>query len=481
MGSLVRQGRYLDASKLFHNDRVTTYFQLINESELNEVSHHLTDLMPFCIARHIGNASPSKIQETTCQFKFTRIHHPEFFTCYNLKMLGTTEQLSEVSLILSNVRNSDLYGGSAVNKSFREMEEQAFNAFNQATGFRVVLHEPGTFPNVDSDSFTVQTGTATLIRYQTVRVEKENYPEGECSNPKEQTPIRDHDHVYNYTQTACVSDLLGKRVTEICNCVSAFQIISQVPSKEVPYCGHYHETQLEEFLKRYTCVQHLNLSSIIRHFTLNACRKPCTQYFYNSHLSVANWAPRLSQLRWMGLVSGALRHASLNASDRLARWALPKLLEFCNLESIGASGDWKNNPEEQALVERMALIRVSRLNYNTVLKQEKLQITLSALVSRIGGLGSLTIGVTLTFAFEFLELLFLLLHRAVYRCQQEMDASHSRQSCPPDVRVENVDTIEELMPLPARSPMMEARLRGWSDVGFDEAALRRLSEIGNGC
>ncbi|PAA90536.1 hypothetical protein BOX15_Mlig024322g1, partial [Macrostomum lignano] len=238
MGRMVRLGRYADAASLFRNDKMATYFQFISESQATQLGHQLAELVPFCVMRHSNNANPSVAHEEKCNFKVTgaRLHHPEYLVCYDLE-LDDAESIyvSSLSLILSNAHlneyllhniSSTAGGGVRVSRDPAD-KEHVFDIFNQGAGFRIVLHEPGTHPLADTDGFSVQMRTSTLIKYKAVKVQKLDYPAGECADSARLPDILDDDSRYKYTFAACLSSQIGQLIRRQCNCTSAFHVRRQ--------------------------------------------------------------------------------------------------------------------------------------------------------------------------------------------------------------------------------------------------------------
>ncbi|PAA59261.1 hypothetical protein BOX15_Mlig024322g2 [Macrostomum lignano] len=254
--------------------------------------------------------------------------------------------------------------------------------------------------------------TSTLIKYKAVKVQKLDYPAGECADSARLPDILDDDSRYKYTFAACLSSQIGQLIRRQCNCTSAFHVRPPAAGPAAPYCGHYSAENPLDFIRRLDCVRNLNLSNLMASVMHSTCQKPCTTFHYESHLSSSNWTPQVWQIHWMMHISSALKQVMDNPFDQHFSEQLQRLINFTDLESVAGAPEVEAlKVFESELAEKMALVTVTRMNYNTLVKQEALQITPSALMSRLGGLGSLTIGVTLTCAFELVELIYLTARR----------------------------------------------------------------------
>ncbi|PAA52917.1 hypothetical protein BOX15_Mlig016990g1 [Macrostomum lignano] len=425
MGDFLRDGRYKEAASLFHSDKVSTYFQFINESSAKQLAYSFNDLMPFCIMRHSANGNPSVAHEEDCEFQeSSSFHHPDFFFCHDLELLQPdSSYVSSLSILLSNAhQNEMLMNDFNLTESDLEdssSEDYAFNVFNEASGFRIVLHEPGTYPLIDTQSFSVQMQTSTLIKYRPVKVEKQNCPEGECSEASQLPIIQDDDSKYLYTFDACLSSHIGQLITEKCNCTSTYHVrpLASDAQEKAPYCGFYSAEHPMDFIRRLNCVRNLNLSELTNSVSQTECPKRCSFFHYESQLSAADWFLRLWQIHWMSDISSALNALSERPVSRKAVEKLEQLLSFSQLELIATAPQvTRLRRLEKRLSKKMALVTVSRFDYTTQVNRETLQISLSALLSRLGGMGGLTLGVTVTTAFELLELLYLSSKRLLQSC-----------------------------------------------------------------
>ena len=80
--------------------------------------------------------------------------------------------------------------------------------------------------------------------------------------------------------------------------------------------------------------------------------------------------------------------------------------------------------------DRYAFIMVKRKANNTIVKQEQIVLTLTALLSRIGGLCSIYIGLNLAFVIELIEFIYLVL------CGSDGSAKNN-SSCPEEALKNN--------------------------------------------
>lgn len=150
-------------------------------------------------------------------------------------------------------------------------------------------------------------------------------------------------------------------------------------------------------VQRFRCVNAIQISSLREQFH-DACDNPCHTLEYDLHVTTTQWTPTESQIHWLLAVSDMFRQTSLNRStDRVLHY-----LHGENLSSV------VNVTDNDTGFAQYAFVVLSRDNFNTVERKEKLIVTFNGLLSRLGGICSLSLGLSFAFIVELFEFLFRL-------------------------------------------------------------------------
>uniref|UniRef100_A0A1I8HYZ5 RNase H domain-containing protein n=1 Tax=Macrostomum lignano TaxID=282301 RepID=A0A1I8HYZ5_9PLAT len=388
-GTSRRLSQFYAAKDVFYADKISTYFQNIDITEARRIGMRPEDLLVFCLMKHTPNNNPSVSHDEICRLSVKWVRHPLYLNCYTVTVdQEDTLDVSSVSLILRSGVAQPL-----------PLQGHVFDLFSQSQGLKISLHEQGSHPNIDESAISVGMGRNTEIRYTLVQHRRLNLgnQRSNCLDSEKtakQRVLRDFDETYNYTFDACMSQAIGQLILGECNCVSAFHLVTQVPTRNTPFC-HYHEGEnTSSLLSRLDCVRNIKLPHRIAQLRTTTCLRRCNFNQFDMQVSSAQWMPTRWQLKLVLQLAPAwdimIDHHSSEAEVAEAR---RRLMSF--IDSPNEQRQLLSNTSEPD-ISRLTLVTVSRATYNTILKTETLQVTLSTLLAQIGGLGSVTIGLTIT-------------------------------------------------------------------------------------
>ncbi|VDO62803.1 unnamed protein product [Schistosoma margrebowiei] len=279
----------------------------------------------------------------------------------------------------------------------------------QRTSRIVVVHEPGTYPDLEREGLHVEPGKLNEINYQPVLWKRLNTPQNPCReefidrNP-ELASITDHKlsqltgldfaYAYNdlnvsyrYTQSQCILFHQQEDIIKECGCQYIYNPRPQYPSNNLPYCGSIlgGDFDILALAKRIQCLTSGPLNVTVRsQYESTLCHPRCRYYTYESTISVTTWRAVDWQLHWLRQLNRAFKSMQYDISANA-------------INDLNLQGD---NFAYVVLKRRAGDVRVS---------QEKLVLSISVLLSRIGGLCSLSIGLTAAFLVELIEFTYRLI------------------------------------------------------------------------
>lgn len=384
-------------------DTLPLYYQSLPWPRHIELGHNPQDLIALCLFRYGGSWA---VAGAGCQDSALRIRRqsdPKFFNCFSVEIVKEFSQdINELGLILW-LGPDDTHG-------MKERQAFLFDLFEQAYGLRVVVHEPGQKASLDKHGFQVAPGRMNELTFQTIQNIHNNRPTKPCFHTPEQK-FGDLDETFDYHYELCLDSHLQKRIIEKCGCLFAYYPRIRIPNSTLPYCGQLVDHSMNLLDKnlvdwRKDCAQSIVGNAALYRKDLEdtgVCLRRCVNTDYESQVSVTMWRPTGWQLYWSQKTS-SLFDAALNGS--LKPWEARLIQHFLRTDNLSDfNGSSSNNI---VFNERYTYLVVKRKSNDTVIKEENLVLTVNALFSRIGGLCSLYIGLTLAVFMEIVEFIFLL-------------------------------------------------------------------------
>ncbi|VDO03929.1 unnamed protein product [Rodentolepis nana] len=401
-------------------DSLSVYYQNLKPEEAVALGH---DYKIFLNCMRV--ASQTNIIEDDCRvlsgYKVKQFSHHQYLNCHTFEPENHAEALSTsfLSLIVSMGP-----------KESSGPDEQAFltDVFEQAKGLRVVVHEPGTYPDLEKFGLHAEPGKLNEIGYEPVKWTKMNTPTRPCFHTAPQ--YNDLDGVYNYTHEQCILLHQQKEIIDECGCHYVMNPRPYFPTEEKPYCGKmWPRMDTEKFVNRLNCiVGKLNIS-VKQKYDGTVCQPRCEYYTYESSISITKWRAHPWQLYWLRVQTQGVRLAkafaenntNVSITESLGYKMWQRYLGEKNLGKIPVEATWNNLARPPDILRHInldidgsvstnsdgfAYIVLKRKSQNTKDNTEKLVLTLNVLVSRIGGLCSVTIGITAACVVEIIEFIY---------------------------------------------------------------------------
>ncbi|KAG5453128.1 hypothetical protein CSKR_202406 [Clonorchis sinensis] len=418
------------SSNLYQYDSMSIYYQNLNTEDAYRLGHD-TSIFLNCM-RRVNQAMQIEDDCTKMDgFRIRKFSHHTFFNCHTIEPTDKmeAEATDTIALVV----------GLGPKPDYSD-EEQAFlmDLYEMAQGLRVVVHEPGAYPDLEREGLHVEPGKLNEINYQPIHWQRLNTPRHPCrtervdrthelasitSDRLPKSPSSDYAYAYTdlnvsyrYTQSQCIHLHMQLNIIDKCQCQYIYNPRPKHPSKEVPYCGSflYEQDKTLALSKRIECLNAGPMNtSLKRIHAATKCFPLCNYYSYESTMSVTTWRTENWQLHWLRHLNNAFQAMQREQEEKgpafnvtksagYARWK--EYLDSQNLTNIPTNDLKKLNLEGS----NFAYVVLRRRSQDLQINKEKLVLSISVLLSRIGGLCSLTIGLTAAFVVELIEFTYLL-------------------------------------------------------------------------
>uniref|UniRef100_A0A1I8IT13 Amiloride-sensitive sodium channel n=1 Tax=Macrostomum lignano TaxID=282301 RepID=A0A1I8IT13_9PLAT len=403
-------------SYALYYDMLEVYYQNIQLRDITVLSHE-PSVIRKCILKNSGGMSYFKDPCNLTEYGFSTklFSHPKHLNCY------TVEPSNPISSI------ETYFLGMAVDlgpkPDYANFQQGFLNdVFDQATGLRVVIHEPNRYPNVEHFGMNVESGKMTELAYTPTLWNRSNTPVNPCILSGES--FKDLGREFWYTQRECTNKHIQDQVMARCNCIIGLPGFPRpkTPSIALPYCASFtraYNKTFDDFLNQLNCYV-----GVLESLTEANCLPRCILTEYETKPSVTYWGATDWQVYWSGKFVNDIEDLSSLIQDRDERAKpLPELRErfgavksrlmrYLTQENLTTVGDADGQVEDMVESKNFAYVVLKRKSENLVLKEEKQVLTLNALMSQIGGLCSLTIGLTCAFVVEIVEFFYIYTTRA---------------------------------------------------------------------
>lgn len=389
-------------------DSVKLYYQNLNWPYQASLGHQRNESIYMCLFRHLGGRL--SIGGSGCHDSMIRVtqrSHPHHFNCHTVSIDPQYgKQVQEVGLII----------WLGPQENFDEMYRQAFllDLFDQAYGLRVAIHEPGQLANLDSHGIQIEPGRMNELNFEVVRNVHMKTPRNPCIT-KPQMTYQDLDTHYDYEFELCLNTLVQAKVVETCQCLYAYLPRIAVPNNTLPYCGRFltesgqQLMQMPTVLERMRCAsdvisQSAQMKKIFE--TDGLCLRRCESVDYVSTVSVTTWRSTQWQLHWSQETA-----AALDVMDSRTLYSYFRTNNLSSVLRLNGNSKSEGPTGKYGFSDRYTYVLVKRKSNDTTVKAENLVLTFNALVSRIGGLCSLYIGMTFAVVIELIEFLYIAICR----------------------------------------------------------------------
>ncbi|VDK85180.1 unnamed protein product [Dibothriocephalus latus] len=407
-------------------DSLSVYYQNLDPADAKRLGHSY-DIFLNCmrVGSHVSYFEDDC--NTLNGYRIRQFSHHQYLNCHTFEPtdLAGSEETTFLSLII----------GMGPKES-SEDDEQAFlpDVFEQAKGLRVVVHEPGTYPDLEKFGLHAEPGKLNEIGYEPRRWTKKNTPRRPCQTFNASRGYLDLDQWYTYTHEQCLLLYQQKEIIEECGCHYVMNPRPSSPSNMTPYCGRmWPNLDINIFTKRLDCLRRKLDISVKRKYDGTVCLPRCEYYTYDTTISITKWRAKIWNLYWLRVQNRAVRLAEDFVKKHPNR-SITESVGYKMWRNYLVQEDLQNIPEEARLNESVrpdhivpllsdsmsrfhldnesfAYIILKRKSPNTIDNTEKLVLTLNVLASRIGGLCSVTIGITAAFVIEVVEFIYLLIQR----------------------------------------------------------------------
>ena len=235
---------------------------------------------------------------------FVKFFDPYYFNCFTFRLKGDMTTRTNHPNGVENGLTILLFVGSGsqvnvVNDAFERvlpgMTSTEYTPIS-SRGAKVVVHPPNTATNPSSQSYDAPAGFSVTLGVRVSENVRMPAPWGNCTKHEDNT-------TFMYTLRDCHNECLQKQVMQSCGCIDNKVSIPSSP-RELPFClqlppkfcpapGDEACTKIrDEWLSRVTCPEEVFLN-ISRGITIASdevcfCYAPCWDVQYDSSYSLSN-------------------------------------------------------------------------------------------------------------------------------------------------------------------------------------------------
>uniref|UniRef100_A0A1I8IIV6 Protein kinase domain-containing protein n=1 Tax=Macrostomum lignano TaxID=282301 RepID=A0A1I8IIV6_9PLAT len=327
----------------------------------------------------------------------------------------------------------------------------------QVSGLRVQLHNAGNYPEVQEEGLNIKPGSLTEIRFDTKQWMMKEPPHGRCSETVPPT-LQFNGTNFTYSYQACKNKLLHEQIHRQCGCLdSTIPLPDSLQHSKADYCGRIPDPQFslvknatvlsnsltsetrhrlakfygvqtdsiqlpsfisdaefKAFLSRVTC----NMEVFIKadEVTIDKCFTPCTFYSYDTTISTTNWPTKAYLYEFVNdFAAIKSRIESRQVRRSSASYLEPIYQDLKRLYEPVYRMAQTNQTEANRMLREIdyvqnnfieILINRGKSNFDIERIEEKAVISLTSLLSQIGGLLSIWVGLTFVCIVEVIELLY---------------------------------------------------------------------------
>lgn len=384
---------YSLARLLFSSDTITSYFETIGPERAKMISHDSSQIV-YCLLL-LKNSKIKVGHHNECGIRIKTVPHNQFLSCQSIRI---HENYSTNAVALGLIIHMD-----DLSKKLNTMELGLVqDVLKQAHGLRIILHEPHTLADLSLDGFNVEPGKFTDVKFSAVKWIKINTPKEPCWS-EETIRAKENRSAYNfrYTYDTCKNEEIGKLIHKECHCYSSkYPLPYDIGETNATFCSNVDPRDAAGVLERLRCLDALeSLEPIKTVMAENKCVRRCSYMTYECHLTTANWALPNWKLYWLMIMNDALTALGSGNQSEAVENATRIFQEYVSQSKSNLTNSVKNLTKTNDDV----FLIINRQSFMTLEKIEVFSLTRSALLSRLGGLSSITLGFTFTTIFEIAE------------------------------------------------------------------------------
>nr|CAH8825668.1 unnamed protein product [Trichobilharzia regenti] len=401
---------------LAFSDTIEFYYANLNSDDTIKVGHD-KDMLYHCMLYEEGTtvvAEKCELEPET-SIRIRRFTHPKYFNCWTIEGKPNAST-ADITRLIILARLVPLKKIEDANTSF------ITDSFTRGEGIKVVIHERDTYPEIEKHGVNIQPGRMNEVNYATLFWKRLHTPVAPCAGGN--LYIEDLGVQYTYTQTQCLNLVLQNELFKRCGCLNSEwpRSIKLMDSNHfLPYCQKLpadvnDKRGAEEMKARLECLSTVLVElKQIKETAIQkgVCLPLCGYYTYNTKLSVTSWDPDPHKL---ALYTKVYRHVDKFLTDPSERGHFDELLKVFD-ESVDPTQSGEQSSSTGTMFSdiyqkfddgKHTYISLIRQDFDTTMNEERLVFDIYILISRIGGLCSLCIGLTMAFIVELVEFFYLL-------------------------------------------------------------------------
>ena len=377
------------------------YYQFIGKEMAKAVSHHQDDILVECKLVILKGTS---FIHVPCEGRVNITHHMSVnnFNCYHVHAAVPTYGFSFVSYIdnMDDINGMDLDFESGINTNtgmvIYLLEKQTL----WSSSTMQTWLSPGTFNNVQ---FVVQKKDSPGTPYETCQI-------------KEEVRIIDS---FKMSYTPCINFCEETEIAKVCKCkdptvmsfLDKFGLMT-----DLPYCGNL--TAPKEMVLKYKSCADKNASKRVE-YCAGSCPVTCSSLRYTPSLSSTPWPSHHSLKSFYKMYIKGRRYEShfTSAWQQMLNGSKQQLYDLAN----------KNFVKYQIIPTDFRYLQIENVP----------QVTLSNLLSQLGGTFNLLSGISVFVFIEILELFIRL-------CSSDKSSQHIDSNKTDKKKIEDQLTKKDL-------------------------------------
>lgn len=319
---------------------------------------------------------------------FRVVRSPLFFNCYTVYTnTSHSDEVATLSLVLYLNENEVVVTPESASTQ---------DLFGLYLGAKMVIHEADSFPDIDHASIKVGPGVSAWTVLQTKRWTKLGEPYEPCLDAKALNVTIEHNNTaMHYSRLGCRMSCMQRSVVEECGCLNPAWPMRAEYIDKYPYCMNI-SANLTQFQERMDCWIKVEEEKGKTDCKDN-CHETCDRYIYGQSMWTSKWPYVSNHLAFYDrYIKGKPYEAKFKVYE--------KLQEVAKTNATYVSRELKNLD----LIERNFLqINVHR-NFELRTITERPAYGRDQLFSGVGGILSLSIGITLITIVEVIQLFYKL-------------------------------------------------------------------------
>ena len=391
------------------------YFQNIGYSSASRVGHMQESFIVACdILIEISSTQRYKVPCGEYGI-ITQYVSPQFFNCYTIHpdMGAIASNLSGTPIGMSLI----LYLDKPTHLITDYFEEEVDDT--QSHGARLTLHQPATLPDMLHKSFDMSPGYYTNIQSRISIRQRMSSPYGDC-HPKDGVTFFDiSGRQLVYSMLTCLSACSQTFINLECNCLDpSLSVVSALDQLELPYCAKHAGDNISETVWRIQCsLKAQRLSNIATCYDM--CGPECAVVEHSGDSTFSMW-PRKSQQLWF-------YRKFVQNKPYASRFT--KYQEIWNeIEAGNEAAAEEMLQQATGIEDNFVKVVGSLTTLSVAVIKDRPLLTLTSLMSQMGGALNLYSGISVIVAVECLELLYLLtkeMSKKLLKCSTEKTDSSS--------------------------------------------------------